>query len=91
MNVPLSPQIPFVPIIEEGEKPFSMFRDLPKYPWVLKLLTYPSLAVLVNGFKSAIIDEAFEMHKRILKEKAAKLESRSVEDYLEGGEGQKVE
>jgi uncharacterized protein YjbI with pentapeptide repeats len=75
-------QIPFIPIIEKGEKPFSMFRDLPKFPWVLKLLTYPSLAVLIEGFKKAIIDEAFEMHKKLLILKAKDMEIRKVEDYL---------
>ena len=29
-------QIPFVPIMQEGETPFSMFADLTKYPWVLR-------------------------------------------------------
>jgi len=76
-------QIPFVPIIEEGGQPFSMFRDLPKYPWVLKLLTYSSLAVLMGGFKKAIIDEAFEMHKELNIQKAEKRKTRKVEDYFE--------
>ena len=77
-------QIPFVPIIEEGEQPFSMFRDLPKYPWVLRLLQYSSLVTLRKGFKKAIIDEAFRMHKKIRIEKATELKPRSLKDYLGG-------
>jgi uncharacterized protein YjbI with pentapeptide repeats len=75
-------QIPFVPIIQEGEKPFSMFSDLSKYPWMLTLLMYPSLDVLLEGFKRAIIDEAFEVHKKLLSSKAEEMKTRSVEDYL---------
>lgn len=37
-------QVPFVPIIEEGEAPFAMFVDLAnKYDWVLPVLEYSSL------------------------------------------------
>jgi hypothetical protein len=75
-------QIPFVPIIQEGEKPFSMFRDLGKYPWMLKPLPYPSLVILKKVFKKAIIDEAFQMHKKLLLLKAKDMEFRKVEDYL---------
>src|SRR5262249_10912415 len=31
-------QVPFVPIIQKGEKPFSMFNDLRKYRWMLNTL-----------------------------------------------------
>ncbi len=75
-------QIPFVPIIQEGERPFSMVGDLMKYSWVLKPLTYPSLVDLIKVFKRAIIDEAFEMHKKLLMLKAKDMEVRKVEDYL---------
>ena len=34
-------QIPFVPIIQEGESPFAMMVDLQKkYNWVLKTVSY---------------------------------------------------
>jgi hypothetical protein len=76
-------QIPFVPILQEGEKPFSMLADLKsKYQWVLPLLKYPSSAVLIQVFKKAIIDEAFEMHKKLLRIKADAMEIRNAEDYL---------
>ncbi len=75
-------QIPFVPIIKEGEEPFSMFRDLTKYPWMLRLLTYPSLTDLKQGFKKAIIDRAFDKYKELLKLKAQGMETVSVKDFL---------
>jgi uncharacterized protein YjbI with pentapeptide repeats len=75
-------KIPFVPILEEGEAPFAMFEDLKEYEWVLPLLKYPSLDVLIKGFKKAILEEAFEMHKKLLKLKAEKMETRRVEDYI---------
>jgi hypothetical protein len=80
-------QIPFVPILQKGEKPFAMFGDLKtKYSWVLPLLTYSSTDVLIQAFKKAVIDEAFEMHKKLLKLKAETMETRSAEDYLKGPE-----
>jgi uncharacterized protein YjbI with pentapeptide repeats len=75
-------QIPFLPIIQEGEKPFSMFNDLMKYDWVLEPLTYSSLDDLLRVFKPAIIDEAYKIHTLILSRKAKTLETRSVDDYL---------
>jgi hypothetical protein len=76
-------QIPFIPILQKGEKPFSMFSDLQtKYDWVLKTLVYPSLDVLLKGFKKAVVDEAFEKHKKILKKKAQGIETRTIEDYI---------
>ena len=47
-------QIPFVPIIQEGEQPFAMLEDLYKYSWVLRpVLRYPSIDKLREGFKPA--------------------------------------
>lgn len=33
-------RVPVAPIIQEGERPYSMFADLRKYPWVLELNCY---------------------------------------------------
>jgi hypothetical protein len=76
-------QIPFVPILQRDEQPFSMFRDLGgKYPWVLPVLEYESMAVLMKAFKKAVIDEAFKKHKELLRLKAETMETRTAEDYL---------
>jgi uncharacterized protein YjbI with pentapeptide repeats len=75
-------KIPFVPILEKGEEPFSMLPDLLTFPWVLPLLEYESSIELINTFESAIIEEAFNMHKKLLMQKAKMMKSRSTKDYL---------
>ena len=52
-------RIPILPILEEGEAPFAMFRDLRRYPWVLSPVTYknaeqlaPRLDKLLNGLEA---------------------------------------
>jgi uncharacterized protein YjbI with pentapeptide repeats len=75
-------QIPFAPVLQKGEKPFSMLSDLMKYPWVLSLLEYRSSDDLIKTFKSAIIDEAISLHKELLVQKAEKMKTRRTEDYL---------
>jgi hypothetical protein len=42
-----------------------MFRDLMKYDWMARPLTYPSTSALLRVFKPAVIDEAFRIHKTI--------------------------
>jgi hypothetical protein len=51
-------QIPFVPIIQEGETPFAMMKDLRKYGWALDTISYDSLDTLVEILKPHIIDPA---------------------------------
>src|SRR5688572_17223146 len=59
-------QIPFVPIIQEGEQPFAMMLDLQKkYNWVLDTLSYGSIEALIKKLKSAIIDPALEKHHEL--------------------------
>jgi len=53
--------IPFVPIIQEGEKPFSMFEDLAKYPWMVNLLEYDSLEKLEATIDNAIVKPAIQL------------------------------
>jgi uncharacterized protein YjbI with pentapeptide repeats len=38
--------IPFLPIIKAGQRPFSMFKDLRDYPWVLDVFKYEDAAHL---------------------------------------------
>jgi hypothetical protein len=65
-------KIPFLPIIHQGETPFSMFADLQqKYNWVLPTMRYSSEAALLKGFKKGIIDKALEVDKRLFDEKQA--------------------
>lgn len=54
-------QIPFVPIIQEGEYPFAMMVDLQKkYNWVLDTISYDSLDTLIEILKPHIIDPAIK-------------------------------
>jgi hypothetical protein len=82
-------QIPFVTIIQEGEEPFSMFRDLwGKYDWVLQPVKYKSLPVLLRVFKEAILDRAWEKHKELERRKTQEIEALSAEDFLKDRENQ---
>ena len=65
-------QIPFVPIIQEGEYPFAMMVDLQKkYNWVLDTISYDSLETLLEILKPHIIDPAIKKRDelRIIKAK----------------------
>lgn len=77
-------QIPFVPIIQEGEFPFAMMVDLQKkYPWVLDTLTYDSIGTLINSLKPAILDPAIKKHNELRLIKAREPKIRSAKDFLE--------
>jgi len=76
--------IPFVPILQSGEAPFAMFRDLKqKYnDWVLDLLEYDTLENLILGFEPAIIVPALEKHAELAARKAQDLVKRDIRSYL---------
>ena len=77
-------QVPFVPIIQEGEKPFAMMVDLQKkYPWVLNTLSYSSIETLMKALKPAIIDPAIQMHNELRLIKAREPEIRSADDFID--------
>ena len=54
--------VPFVPIIQEGEEPLSMFRDIKqKYgEWVLDLLEYDNPTNLANRLEKAVVSPALK-------------------------------
>lgn len=77
-------QVPFVPIIQEGERPFAMMVDLQKkYNWVLETLEYDSIDTLINALKPAIIDPAIKKHNELRLIKAREPKIRSAKDLLE--------
>jgi uncharacterized protein YjbI with pentapeptide repeats len=54
-------QIPFVPILQEGELPFAMMVDLQKkYNWVLDTISYDTVGTLIEILKPYIIDPAIK-------------------------------
>jgi len=59
-------QIPFVPIIQEGEYPFAMMVDLQKkYDWVLETIAYKDSDQLIRILKKGIIDRAMQKHDEL--------------------------
>jgi hypothetical protein len=77
-------QIPFVPIIQEGESPFAMMVDLQKkYNWVLPTKSYDSIDTLMKALKPGIIDPAVEMRNKLRQIKAEEHPTESLKDYLD--------
>jgi uncharacterized protein YjbI with pentapeptide repeats len=81
--------IPFVPIIQEGERPFDMFKDLQSSfgqqseGRMLELLTYPSADVLRDVIKQAILIPALERGRLLAEQKDKPLRMRRAQDYIE--------
>jgi hypothetical protein len=80
--------IPFVPIIQEDEEPFAMFRDLhQKYgDWVLTLLKYDTKENLLRVLEEAVINPALEAGRRLVLKKAMALQTRHIRDLLDKNE-----
>jgi hypothetical protein len=79
-------QIPFVPIIQEGESPFAMMVDLQKkYNWVLNTVSYDSEATLMKALKPLIIDPAMKKRQELRIIKAHEPEIISAKDFLKKG------
>jgi len=75
--------IPFVPIIQEGEHPFAMFRDLQgKFDWVLDTLEYDSESTLVQVLDKAVIRPALDKHDELMVRKLAERQRKKAKDYI---------
>ena len=76
--------IPFVPIIQEDEKPFAMFQDLQqKYgEWVLDILKYDSPENLIKVLDKAVVKPALQKGEELLIKKAESIRDRHVKDYM---------
>jgi uncharacterized protein YjbI with pentapeptide repeats len=75
--------IPFATIIQEGEEPFGMFRDLvTKFDWVLPPVSYQTKEQIVAGLEVAVIKPALAMHNRLMQRKAQALTITSVDAIL---------
>lgn len=74
--------IPFVPIIQEREKPFAMFQDLQaKYgEWVLDLLRYDTAENLAAAFEKKVVAPAMALSERLSARKREKIRTRHVLD-----------
>lgn len=76
-------QIPFVPIIQRGEAPFSMFNDLrTKYPWMLKPVDYLSVETIPVIFEQHILNRAEQTYRALQASKSRSSDVLSFEDFL---------
>jgi hypothetical protein len=78
--------VPFVPILEKGEDPFSMFQDLwvKHRDWVLEPIRYSSVDALVSGLDAAIIRPALATSAELMARKAEQYRIRDIEDITSG-------
>ena len=72
--------IPFVPILEKGEEPFAMFRDLwiMHREWVLDPIRYSSVDRLVEVLDSEVIKPAEVRFNALLARKAEELRVKDI-------------
>ncbi|MCC2663060.1 MAG: hypothetical protein K0S35_982 [Geminicoccaceae bacterium] len=72
--------IPFVPILEKGEEPFAMFKDLwvKHRAWVLDPIRYPSVDRLIEVLDAEIIKPAEAKFAELLARKAEDLRIRDI-------------
>jgi len=72
--------IPFVPILERGEEPFAMFRDLwiKHREWVLDPIRYPSVDRLIEVLDAEIVKPAQVRFAELLARKAEDLRIKDV-------------
>lgn len=77
--------IPFVPIIQEGEKPFAMFQDLhTKYSsWVLSPLVYDTKENLLKALEAGIIGRAVERHDDLVIKKTEEMKTVHVKEFFQ--------
>jgi hypothetical protein len=72
--------VPFVPILEQGEEPFAMFRDLwvKHRAWVRDPIRYPSVERLVEVLDAEIVGPAEARFAELLARKAEDLRIRDI-------------
>lgn len=74
--------IPFVPIIQAGEAPFSMFVDLQhKYQWVMDVRAYNSESHLLDHFESKILHPALAKHNELIILKNEGLRIKNIDEF----------
>ena len=72
--------VPFAPIIQQGEQPFSMFVDLQnKYDWVLKpVVGYPSVDRLIEVLEDKVVRPAEAKFNELLARRTNQLRVENV-------------
>lgn len=73
--------IPFVPIIQKGERPFAMFANLQnKYSWVMDVREYKDVGELLANLERSIVRPAVALHNELVVKRAEGLRIRPVTD-----------
>ena len=72
--------VPFVPILQQGEQPFSMFVDLQnKYDWVLQpVVGYPSIDRLIEVLEDKVVRPAEAKFNELLARRTQRLRVENV-------------
>jgi hypothetical protein len=72
--------VPFAPILEHGEQPFSMFVDLQnKYDWVLQpVISYPSVQRLIEVLEDKVVRPAEAKFNELLARRTNQLRVETV-------------
>ena len=70
--------VPFVPILREGERPFSMLVDLQNYEWVMPVKTYRDITHLLENLERGIVVPALKLHAQLQERKARGLQMESL-------------
>ena len=72
--------IPFFPIIQEGEKPFAMLRDLwtKHRDWVFEPIYYSSVERLIEALDAEIIEPAKLRFAELLARKAEEMKGKHI-------------
>jgi hypothetical protein len=75
--------VPFVPLIEDGEKPWAMFEDLwiKHRDWVFEPLVYSSVDELIPKLRNSVVAPALEMRKVLLARRAEEMGTRSLDEF----------
>ena len=72
--------VPFVPLLETGEEPFSMLKDLQQYDWVMPVMKYRSIDQLLEKLETRIIRPAVQLHHKLQLRKARGIRTKSLDD-----------
>ncbi len=73
--------IPFVTIIQENEKPFSMYHNLwNKYEWAFAPIAYDRIESIVSKLNKAIVEPALKMHTALVQKRSQEMPIRHIND-----------
>jgi hypothetical protein len=71
--------VPFAPILQQGEEPFSMFVDLQnKHDWVLDVVRYSSVDRLIEVLEDEIVRPAETKFNQLLSRRTNQLRVKNV-------------